>query len=509
MNNLPALTHLVTNHPADPALLDRLREPRTDVVRERAAGADRFEAELGPFRHYVRQLEVAGDGAITEIIDFELAVPFWWVLFALPMRWTLKRPGRPNRRPWWAPPEVLDDRASTVLGLLCSIALVDGYVGSMLTQTITYAAADFGEDRQAQGTTLAAVRAGVLLALVLAARADRIGRRRLVATSAAGACIAAAAGALAPNLVWLGATQLLATGCVGALGLLIAIVSAEEMPAGARAYGFSLVTMAASLGAGMCVWVLPAADIGSDGWRLVFVVPLLGLAVAVAVGRRLPETRRFARPHIDAPLAGHGARLGLLAVAGFLGALFVAPAFQFQNDYLRSERGFSAARIALFTVVTSTPAAIGVVAGGRWADVHGRKKIGAIGVVGGTLAAVLMFATSGWSLWVIAIAGSIVGALVIPALGVYRPELFPTGLRGRAGGIIEAVTLAGSATGLLLVGTLVDRWDGYARPIALVALGPLIVAVLVLTKFPETAGRELEELNPEDEIVGPDSFSTQ
>jgi MFS family permease len=502
VNNLPALAHLVTTHAADPARLALLREPRTDVVRERATGADHFEAELGPFRHYHRRLEVADSGAITETIDFELAVPFWWVAFALPMRWTLKRPGRPNRRPWWAPPEVLDVRASTVLGLLCSIALIDGYVGSMLTQTITYAAADFGEDRQAQGTTLAAVRAGVLLALVLAARADRVGRRRLVATSAAGACIGAAAGALAPNLAWLGATQLLATGCAGALGLLIAIVSAEEMPAGARAYGFSLITMAASLGAGMCVWVLPAADVGRDGWRLVFVVPLLGLGVAVAVGRRLPETRRFARPHVDAPLAGHGARLGLLAVAGFLGALFVAPAFQFQNDFLRRERGFSAARISLFTIITSTPAAIGVVAGGRWADVHGRKVIGAIGVVGGTLAAVLMFATSGWSLWAITIAGSIVGAMVIPALGVYRPELFPTGLRGRASGIIQAVTLAGSATGLVLVGTLVDRWDSYVRPIALVALGPLLLAVLVLTKFPETARRELEDLNPEDRMPG-------
>ena len=33
---------------------------------------------------------------------------------------------------------------------------------------------------------------------------------------------------------------------------------------------------------------------------------------------------------------------------------------------------------------------------------------------------------------------------------------------------------------------------------ALLAIGPLIVAGLILTKFPETAGKELEELNPED-----------
>ena len=41
---------------------------------------------------------------------------------------------------------------------------------------------------------------------------------------------------------------------------------------------------------------------------------------------------------------------------------------------------------------------------------------------------------------------------------------------------------------------------GLGRAIAILAVGPLIVAVLVLTRFPETAHRELEELNPEDAV---------
>jgi hypothetical protein len=36
---------------------------------------------------------------------------------------------------------------------------------------------------------------------------------------------------------------------------------------------------------------------------------------------------------------------------------------------------------------------------------------------------------------------------------------------------------------------------------ALLAIGPLIVAALVLTLYPETAHRELEELNPEDAAI--------
>ncbi len=214
--------------------------------------------------------------------------------------------------------------------------------------------------------------------------------------------------------------------------------------------------------------------------------------------RRLPESRRFERPHDDVDLAGHGRRLVLLASTAFLGALFIAPAFQLQNDFLREQQGFSAARISLFTVVTSTPAVIGIVVGGHLADVRGRRIVGAVGLIGATTAVVASYASTGWPLWAWTTLAGILLGMLVPALGVYRPELFPTSLRGKASGIIEAVALAGSAIGLVLVGHLVDRWDDYTVPIALVAVGPVVAAVVVLAAFPETARRELEDLNPED-----------
>jgi MFS family permease len=86
-------------------------------------------------------------------------------------------------------------------------------------------------------------------------------------------------------------------------------------------------------------------------------------------------------------------------------------------------------------------------------------------------------------------------------MGVYRPELFPTGLRGRSAGLIEVVTVAGSALGLIVVGELADRWDQFAGPLSIFALGSLAIAGLVLIAYPETAQRSLEELNPEDRAV--------
>ena len=114
---------------------------------------------------------------------------------------------------------------------------------------------------------------------------------------------------------------------------------------------------------------------------------------------------------------------------------------------------------------------------------------------------VAMFAATGWPLWAWSLAASIFAALAVPALGVYRPELFPTGLRGTAAGTIEVVALAGGAIGLVAVGYLADQWDGYVAPMALLFVGAVVAGALVLATFPETARRSLEQLNPADEEV--------
>jgi hypothetical protein len=43
-----------------------------------------------------------------------------------------------------------------------------------------------------------------------------------------------------------------------------------------------------------------------------------------------------------------------------------------------------------------------------------------------------------------------------------------------------------------------DAFGRIGPGMAILAMGPLLLALLVLTAFPETAQRELEDLNPED-----------
>ena len=67
-------------------------------------------------------------------------------------------------------------------------------------------------------------------------------------------------------------------------------------------------------------------------------------------------------------------RLILLAGSAFLLSMFFSPASSFQNDFLKDEQGFSASGISNFTLVTSTPAGLGVLLGGYLAETRGRTQ---------------------------------------------------------------------------------------------------------------------------------------
>ncbi len=468
-----------------------------------------FALARGPMTIYRRDVRAApvDDGRIevTETTRFRSALGPWGAVVAFPVSRALRRTsGRTRpRSPFWAPPEALDTRSGTVLGLLLTLALVAGYLGTVMTQTITFAADEFGRGTTAQGGALAAVRIGTLGSLVLVAMADRQGRRKLLLASLTAAILATVLGAFSPTLEVLGVSQTLARGFTTAVTLLLAVVAAEEMPAGARAYAISVMTMTGALGAGMAIWALPLADVGEQGWRILYVLPLLGLPVVARVRRTLPESLRFVRSHRSATvLRGHVGRLAAIGGAMFCAAAFGAPSSQLLNDFLRDERGFSAARISLFTILTSTPAGIALVAGGRLADTRGRRHVVAVGVAGGALLAAWGFTAHGWPLWAANLGGTMLGALAVPALGAYGPELFPTAARGKANGVLQLLSVAGSALGLVVAGIAKDRWGQLSDGIFLLLPLGLLVAVLALTVFPETARRELEDINPEDDVPG-------
>lgn len=515
--------------PDDAVTRPWLLSPRQDLVHEVASDdearratfpyATVFDQQHGPFLDYRRTVSTTDDGRLREEINWRLDIPwFGWLLRAgcrqvERRRHPLRSTGRGSGVPWWAPPQLLEPHHVLLLGLLAAASLSSAFVNTLFTQTVAFAAEEFDVGQGGQGIAAAVVRLGIVFALPLTWLADRRGRRRMMLVAAWSAPIVSAMGALAPSFPVLVATQTIGRPLGIALDVIIAVVAIEEMPRGARAYAISVLAMASGLGAGVAVLALPLADVSTYGWRLVYVVALVWLVVALDLTRRLPETQRFQqfqqfqqrdfsvarprRPRI------RRARFAMLASVMVLTNLFVASASIFQNRFLRDELGYSATTITIFTLATATPAALGLLVGGRLADRRGRRALAAIGMPVGALILAASFALSGAALWFVVFVGGLVSAIAFPALAVYRRELFPTGSRGRVNGVLVAVALVGGSVGLVATGWLLERGWTYAQVMGSLALASILAGVIIALGYPETSRRELEDINPEDRLPGP------
>jgi MFS family permease len=110
------------------------------------------------------------------------------------------------------------------------------------------------------------------------------------------------------------------------------------------------------------------------------------------------------------------------------------------------------------------------------------------------------FSVDGAGLWLGAFGAGLLGGMAYPAFAVYRTEMFPTGNRGRAAGLITAAALVGGSIGILTTGRLLDHGWSYGATMSLMATGQLFAVIIILARYPETAHRDLDELNPEPSL---------
>lgn len=412
---------------------------------------------------------------------------------------------RKNSRIWgFSAPEPLTARQKSVLKLLWLACLPAAFVNTVFTQTVAYASTEFGISEQGQGFAAAIVRWGVVITIPIASYADRVGRRRVIIGLAWIAPLIISLGALSPSFTFLTATQTIGRPLGIALTVFVLVFATEEMGTNTRAWALSILAVGSGVGAGSAVGAIPLAGISESSWRLVYLVGIAWLAVAYVLTRSLPETQRFLAlheeqlHHTEVETHIHRDRLWLQIAVAVLTNVFVATASIFQSRYLKEVRGYSAFDISMFIALTTIPATFGLVAGGRLADKVGRKAVAIATVPTGTLLLASSFALHGLAMWLIAIVGGVLLGISYPAMAVFRSELFPTAHRNMASILIMVASLIGGSAGLIVAGYLLDNGMSYGRVMLTFALGPVIVAALVAAKYPETAHRELEDINPED-----------
>ena len=421
---------------------------------------------------------------------------------------TLNGRTSPIRLPARAKPsEPLSARQRRILVLVGLASMSAAFINTLFAQTVAFAADEFNISKSGQGIGAAIVRLGIVICLPLVALADRRGRRPVMIAMAWAAPLVSALGAIAPSYSFLVATQAVGRPLGLTLDILIAVVAVEEMPRDGRAYATGILAVLSGIGGGIAVASLPLADISLTSWRYIYVIGLMWVIIAYALMKWLPESERFIRhtpktkmraAYIADALRGN---LGRICSVVFLTNVYIATASIFQNRYLKEERGYTAAQVALFTIITSSPATFGLIIGGRVADERGRRILGATLVPIGAFLLALSFSTSGATMWLVAIAGGLAFGISYPALAVYRGELFPTRTRGLAGGIIMTSALLGGIIGLVGGGWFLDANGSYGQVMMWLVIGPVIASAIVWFRYPETAHRELDDITNDTETV--------
>ena len=187
------------------------------------------------------------------------------------------------------------------------------------------------------GVGLAIIRLASLGSLPLIGMADRLGRRRVIlAVTVAGLAFTVAAAA-SPGYWWFVVIFAFGRPLLSATNALAEVMAAEETSSKDRAAAVALIAAGYGVGAGLSAIVHSLAA-GALGFRGIFALAVIPLAVVVLLRRRVEEPSRFtiaeaAKEHptpilgaVESPYRG---RVALLALVGFVVSVITGPATSF------------------------------------------------------------------------------------------------------------------------------------------------------------------------------------
>jgi MFS transporter, PHS family, inorganic phosphate transporter len=367
--------------------------------------------------------------------------------------------------------------------------------------------------------------AAFLGALVFGRLADVIGRTRVYWMSAAMMVLAAVGSALSPSLAVLIAFRFLLGFGVGGDYPVSAVLMSEYAHHSNRGRMIGLVFSAQAVG--LIVGPLAALALLGGGagpgltWRLLLGLGAIPAGIAVWLRRTMPEPPRYApRP------AGETGRRGvtpgarelltsrtlLLTLAGTAGCWFLLDYAYYGNTISTpqiiglisphaSQTQAIAIQLAIFAVA-AVPGYLLAIArmdriGHRRLQLQGFIAMGAcfavIGLVPGMTTAVVPFLLAYGISYFFAEFGPNVTTFVLPG------ELFPTRLRATGHGISAGVGKLGAFIGVFLFPVLQHTLG--LRGTLLLTAGISALGALLTLVLPEPAGRTLEEISGEADVI--------
>jgi putative MFS transporter len=421
------------------------------------------------------------------------------------------RPRWLRATPFLGSPPPLTRRQWRVLGLVSLATLFDQYDRALFALALPKIQASLAIAEADVGLLASIVRLGSLPAFLATLAADRFGRRRVLLVTIVGYTLCTGLTALAPDTETFIALQFL-TRVFGTAEILLAVVViTEELDAGVRGWGVGALFAIQACGVGVAAILLPVVEWLGLGWRALYAVGLGPLVVLTYWRRTLPETARFeaASRNAEYPASLFGPMAELLRAYRGRFAAVAAVSFVFSAGgaagdflapkYLLDAHGWSPGAVAILYVLGGGLGIFGAAFAGRLSDRAGRKPIAVVFAVAVLSLALAFFNLHGMWLapaWV-ALIFALMGYDVL--FNSFGAELFPTSQRSTASGARAVTATLGGAVGLaaesVLYGWFGSHWTAVSVLLVVAFLAPLVIALA----FPETAGRSLEEIAPEQE----------
>jgi MFS transporter, PHS family, inorganic phosphate transporter len=369
--------------------------------------------------------------------------------------------------------------------------------------------------------------AAFLGAIVFGRIADKVGRTRVYWMSAALMVIAAVGSALAPSLAVLIAFRFLLGFGVGGDYPVSAVLMSEYAGRSDRGRMVGLVFSAQAVG--LIIGPLAALALLGGGagpamtWRILLGLGAIPAAAAVWLRRKMPEPPRYQaqagsqrRPGTPQAASGLRAFLAsrrlLVLLAGTAGCWFLLDYAYYGNTIstpqiiaLITPHASQTATIAIQLAIFAIAAVPGYVLAIARMDRFGHRRLqlagfimmgacfAVIGLVPGMTTAVVPFLLAYGISYFFTEFGPNVTTFVLPG------ELFPTRIRATGHGISAGIGKLGAFIGVFLFPVLQQSLG--LRGTLLLTAGISVLGALLTLVLPEPAGRSLEEISGEADVI--------
>jgi len=427
--------------------------------------------------------------------------------------------------------------------LLSSATIFEGFDAAMLSFAAPDVRASLDISLDEWGFISGLTRMGVLVSFLFMLAADRVGRRFIMMVTVAGFALANGLTAFVETKAEFVIAQFFARLFLTAEYALAVIMIGEEYPARLRGRAIAILTSLATVGVMIMAKVQPfilipegeqggwlhefgmvmvtfgqdllGLDQQTNSWRALYALGAIPLILILGLRFTLRETRRFEADRVETPASSSGInwaehwqnairpwkplyrkRTAIVALLWNCTHLVTAPSVVYWVIYARETLGLTTSQVGDIVFWGYGGGVLGHFVAGWLIDRVGRKFSCSAFYVIAAISIYWLYhhpTLLGQYFWMTATVFSFAAAMT--ATHVYASELFPTEIR--ATGYGWTTNFLGRLTEVLTpmaIGALIVPIGGIPNAIAIVAIGPIVGALLVLRYAPETRGLTLEEI---------------